>query len=97
MRTSTGSTRGACLAENSMNAEDAGGVSLLLSFSCSVVSDSFSTHGITLLRVVSAKSHPTLCNPMDLQPTWLLSPWDFLDKNTEVGCHFLLLGIFPTQ
>ena len=23
--------------------------------------------------------------------------WDFLGKNTEVGCHFLLQGIFPTQ
>ena len=24
-------------------------------------------------------------------------PWDFLGKNTGVGCHFLLQGIFPTQ
>ena len=23
--------------------------------------------------------------------------WDFPDKNTGVGCHFLLQGIFPTQ
>ena len=27
----------------------------------------------------------------------LLSPWDSPDKNTGVGCHFLLQGIFPTQ
>ena len=27
----------------------------------------------------------------------LLCPWDFLSKNTEVGYHFLLWGIFPTQ
>ena len=27
----------------------------------------------------------------------LLCPWDFLGKNTGVGCHFLLQGIFPTQ
>ena len=27
----------------------------------------------------------------------LLHPWDFLGKSTEVGCHFLLQGIFPTQ
>ena len=27
----------------------------------------------------------------------LLCPWDFLGKNTGVGCHFLLRGIFPTQ
>ena len=27
----------------------------------------------------------------------LLCPWNFLDKNTGVGCHFLLQGIFLTQ
>ena len=27
----------------------------------------------------------------------LLCPWSFLGTNTGVGCHFLLLGIFPTQ
>ena len=27
----------------------------------------------------------------------LLCPRDFPDKNTEVGCHFLLQGILPTQ
>ena len=27
----------------------------------------------------------------------LLCPWDSPDKNTGVGCHFLLQGIFPTQ
>ena len=32
-----------------------------------------------------------------LQPARLLCPWDFPDKNTGVGCHFLLKGIFPTQ
>ena len=30
-------------------------------------------------------------------PTRLLYPWDFLGKNTGVGCHCLLQGIFPTQ
>ena len=30
-------------------------------------------------------------------PTSLLCPWDFPGKNTGVGCHFLLQGIFPTQ
>ena len=28
---------------------------------------------------------------------WLLCPWDFSSKNTGVGYHFLLQGIFPTQ
>ena len=31
------------------------------------------------------------------QPTRLLCPWDFLGKNTRMGCHFLLQGIFLTQ
>ena len=33
-----------------------------------------------------------------LQPArFFLCPWDFLGKNTGVGCHFLFHGIFPTQ
>ena len=32
-----------------------------------------------------------------LQPTRLLCPWDSPGKDTGVGCHFLLQGIFPTQ
>ena len=27
----------------------------------------------------------------------LLCPWDFPDKNSGVGCHFFLQGIFLTQ
>ena len=27
----------------------------------------------------------------------LLCPWDFPGKNTGVGCHFFLQGIFPDQ
>ena len=30
-------------------------------------------------------------------PTRLLCPWDSPGKNIEVGCHFLLQEIFPTQ
>ena len=30
-------------------------------------------------------------------PSRLFHPWDFPGKNTGVGCHFLLQGIFPTQ
>ena len=26
-----------------------------------------------------------------------LCPWDFPGKNTGMGCHFLLQGIFPTE
>ena len=35
--------------------------------------------------------------PWGLQPTRLLCPWDFPGKNTGVGWHFLLQGIFLTQ
>ena len=34
----------------------------------------------------------TLCDP-----TRFLCPWDYPDKNTGAGCHFLLQGIFSTQ
>ena len=32
-----------------------------------------------------------------LHPTRLLCPWDFPGKNTGVGCHFTLQGIFTAQ
>ena len=35
--------------------------------------------------------------PCGLQPARLLCPWDSPGKNTGVGCHFPLQGIFPTQ
>ena len=43
------------------------------------------------------KSFPTLFQPHRPQPTRLLCPWDFPGKNTGVGCHFLLQGVFLTQ
>ena len=35
--------------------------------------------------------------PYRWQPTRLPCPWDSPGKNTRVGCHFLLQGIFLTQ
>ena len=35
--------------------------------------------------------------PFGLKSAKLLCLWDFPGKNTGVGCHFLLQGIFPTQ
>ena len=35
--------------------------------------------------------------PYGLKPTRLLSPWNSPGKNTGVGCHALLQGIFPAQ
>ena len=42
------------------------------------------------------QSCPTL-RPQRRQPTRLPRPWDSPGKNTGVGCHFLLQGIFLTQ
>ena len=50
---------------------------------------------LLLLRLV-AKSCPTLCRLIGWRPPVNCS-WDFPVKNTGVGCHFLLQGIFPTQ
>ena len=43
------------------------------------------------------QSCPTLCNPMDCSPPGFSVPADSPGKNTGVGCHVLLQGIFPTQ
>ena len=40
---------------------------------------------------------PTLCELYELQPTRLLYPWDSLGKNTGLGCHAVLQGIFLAQ
>ena len=45
-------------------------------------------------------SHPVVpysLRPHGLQPSRPLCPWDFPRKDTGVGCHFLLQGIFPTK
>jgi len=51
----------------------------------------------TLLCVLVAQPCLTLGDPMDCSPARFLCPWDFPGKNTEVGCHALLQGIFLTQ
>ena len=40
---------------------------------------------------------PTLCDPMDCSPPGSSIHGNSLGKNTGVGCHGLLQGIFPTQ
>ena len=40
-------------------------------------------------------SHSVMSNSLHLHgllPARLFCPWDFLGKNTGVGCHFLLQG-----
>ena len=44
----------------------------------------------------SLQSCPTLCDPIDSSPPGSC-PWDSPGKNTGVGCHVFLQGIFPTQ
>ena len=43
------------------------------------------------------QSCPTLCDPMDCSPPRSSVHGDSPSKNTGVGCHFLIQGIFRTQ
>ena len=42
-------------------------------------------------------SQSCLLRPHELYPARFLCPWDIQGKNTGVGCHSLLQGIFLTQ
>ena len=44
-----------------------------------------------------ALAQSCLCDPMDCSPPGSSVHGDFPGKNTAVGCHALLQGIFPTQ
>ena len=50
-----------------------------------------------LSHVLSRFSRAWLCATLWTVACSLLCPWDFPGKNTGVGCHFLLQGIFSTQ
>ena len=43
------------------------------------------------------QSCPTACDPMDRSPPGFPGHGDSPGKSTELGCHVLLQGIFPTQ
>ena len=49
------------------------------------------------LLCLCARLCPILCNPMDHSSPGSSVHEDFPGKNTGVGCHALLQGIFPTQ
>ena len=51
---------------------------------------------LTVLCLV-AQLCPTLCDPKDCSPPGSTVHGDSPGKNTWVGCHALLQGIFPTQ
>ena len=46
---------------------------------------------------VSRSAMADSARPHGLQPARLLRPWGSPGKDTGVGCHALLQGIFPTQ
>ena len=52
---------------------------------------------LTIYLSVHAQLCLTLLRPHGLQASRLLCPWKSPGKNTEVGCHCLIQGMFPTQ
>ena len=52
---------------------------------------------IMCVCVLVAQECPTLCDLMECSPPGFLCPLDSPGKNTRVGCHSLLQGIFLTQ
>ena len=63
--------------------------------SCLIVKQLISGLHAWVLR--RKQSCPALFWPHGLQPSRLLCPWNFPGKNTGMGCHFFLQGIFLTQ
>ena len=49
------------------------------------------------VTVLVAQSRQTPLQPHGLQLSRLLCPWDAPGRNTGVGCHALLPGVFPIQ
>ena len=60
---------------------------------CACVCVCVLSHSVQLSLSVMSNS----LQPHGLQPTRLFCPWNFPGKNTGLGCHFLLQGIFPVQ
>ena len=50
-----------------------------------------------IVYVLSRSVGSDSLRPHGLQPSRLLCPWMFPGKNTGVGCHFLLQGVFLNQ
>ena len=49
------------------------------------------------MEVLVTQSCPTLCDPKDFKPARLLCPWKSPGKNSGVGSHSLLQGIFVAR
>ena len=70
----------------------------------SVDGDLHCFHVLAMVNSAAMKIEVHTCSVMSdsLQPhrrlpTRFLCPWDYPGKNTGVGCHFLLQGIFLTE
>ena len=63
-------------------------------YTCVVLCGVYRCHAV---RCSVAQLRLTLCYPMDLSPPGSSVLGDSPGKNTRVGCHALLQGIFPTQ
>ena len=58
----------------------------------------FTQYDKSLCAVLSCSVVSDSLQPHGLEPARLLCPWEYSPgKNTRVGCHALLQGIFPTQ
>ena len=64
---------------------------------CDPVDGSPAGSPILFFDVRLLQSCPTCCDPMHCSPPGFSVLGDSPGKNTGVGCHFLLQGIFPTQ
>ena len=68
-----------------------------LSQSTSSLSHTATSHQLSISHVLSRFSCFRFFVTPSMQPARLLCPWDSPGKNTGVGYHALLQGIFPTQ
>ena len=64
---------------------------------CVCVSTLLHSSWHTSCAVFSCSVMSNSLQPHGLQPAGLFCPWGSPDKNTRMGCHTLLQGIFPTQ
>ena len=70
---------------------------LALSSALTIASFSFVTYCICFLCVIQSVVSNSVTQETVACQALLLCPWDSPGKDTGVGCHFLLQGIFLTQ
>ena len=67
----------------------------VMSTSRHILNSTYSGKVFCLLCACSCSTVSYSLRLRGVKPIRLLCPWDFPGKNTRVGCHFLLQGIFP--